>query len=129
MYSLEPRLQGTTMTLHLTGDVLMDDVVSFNKVMREHSKTPNITQLVLDLSRVERMNQAGLGVLVSLNTSMQRYGRRLVLLSPAPHVEKLLEEAQIEGFFPTCESEEELKGFIAEVSVKHKTVASASPMR
>ena len=80
MYELSPNLQGTTLSLGLTGDVTLDDVVAFNNEMREHSKTPNITQLVLNLSQVSSMDAAGLGVLVSLNTSMQRYGRRLVLL-------------------------------------------------
>jgi anti-sigma B factor antagonist len=51
---------------------------------------------------------------------MQRYGRRLVLLCLAPHIDKLLKEAEIEGFFATCESEEELKGFIPEASTTRK---------
>ena len=97
MYELSPNLQGTTLSLGLTGDVTLDDVVAFNNEMREHSKTPNITQLVLNLSQVSSMDAAGLGVLVSLNTSMQRYGRRLVLLCLAPHIDKLLKEAEIEG--------------------------------
>ena len=118
MYELSPNLQGTTLSLGLIGDVTLDDVVAFNNEMREHSKTPNITQLVL--SQVSSMDAAGLGVLVSLNTSMQRYGRRLVLLCLAPHIDKLLKEAEIEGFFATCESEEELKGFIPEASTTRK---------
>ena len=52
MYELSPNLQGTTLSLGLTGDVTLDDVVAFNNEMREHSKTPNITQLVLNLSQV-----------------------------------------------------------------------------
>lgn len=120
MYELSPNLQGTTLSLGLIGDVTLDDVVAFNNEMREHSKTPNITQLVLNLSQVSSMDAAGLGVLVSLNTSMQRYGRRLVLLCLAPHIDRLLKEAEIEGFFATCESEEELKGFIPEASTTRK---------
>lgn len=116
MYELKPATQNTTLTIHLTGDVLMEDVVPFNTDMRKHGKTPDITQLVLDLSQAGRMDFAGLGVLVSLSTSMQRYGRRLVLLSPAAHIEKLLKDAEIEGFFATCQSEEELKGFIPEAA-------------
>ena len=107
MYELSPNLQGTTLSLGLIGDVTLDDVVAF-------------TQLVLNLSQVSSMDAAGLGVLVSLNTSMQRYGRRLVLLCLAPHIDKLLKEAEIEGFFATCESEEELKGFIPEASTTRK---------
>lgn len=120
MYQLTPSQHESTLSLVLAGDVLLDDVVAFNNEMREFSKTPGITQLVLHLDKVSRMDAAGLGVLVSLNTSMQRYGRRLVLLALAPHIQKLLEEAEIEGFFATCESEEELKGFIPEAVLPRK---------
>ncbi len=119
MYSLEPRIQASTLSIILTGDVLMKDVVSFNDAMREHSKTPGIKQLVLDLGGAGRMDLSGLGALVSLNTSMQRYGRRLVLMRTPSHIEKLLEEAEIEGFFATCENEEELKGFLADLNRKN----------
>lgn len=111
MYTLKPQIEGQTLSLLLTGEVLLDDVVLFNDAMREYSKKPGITQLVLNLSQVKRMDTSGLGVLVSLNTSMQRYGRRLVLLAPAKHIEDLMKKAEIEGFFPVCESEEELKEF------------------
>lgn len=111
---LDPQINGATLTLVLTGDVMLADVVEFNKIMREYSKKPNIINLVLDLGMAGKMDRAGLGVIVSLNTSMQRYGRKLVLLHPAPHINELLKEAEIEGFFPTCESIEELKGFIPE---------------
>lgn len=111
MFTLEPTLQGTTLSLVLEGDVLIDDVVAFNDIMREHSKTPNITQLVLNLSQAGKMDLSGLGALVSLNTSMQRYGRRLVLMQAPAHIEALLKKAEIEGFFAVCENEEELKGF------------------
>lgn len=116
MFQIEQDLQGQALCLRLKGSVLIPDVVAFNKIMREHSKLPNIKQLILDMSSVERMDQSGLGVLVSLNTSMQRYGRRLVLSHIPPHIEALLEEAEIEGFFPTVEIEEELRGFAGDAS-------------
>lgn len=112
MYGLESRLQGATLTVVLTGDVLIPDVVAFNDAMREYSKSPGINQLVLDLSHAGKMDLSGLGALVSLNTSMQRYGRRLVLMQIPQHIENLLKKAEIEGFFASCESEEELKGFV-----------------
>lgn len=118
MYTLEPKLQASTLSLELSGTVLLEDVISFNDVLRQHSKTPGIKQLVLDLSGVKEMDISALGVLVSLNTSMQRYGRRLVLQRTPGEVAKLLEQAEIEGFFPMCESEEELNGFLAETSRK-----------
>lgn len=111
MFNLEANQQDSTLSLRLTGDVLIRDVVAFNDVMRQYSKTPNITQLVLDLSGVGKMDLSSLGALVSLNTSMQRYGRRLVLMRTPEHIEELMKIAEIEGFFASCESEEELKGF------------------
>jgi len=119
MYNLEPHIQASTLSIALTGDILREDAVSFNDVMRQHSKTPGIKQMVLDIGDVGKMDLSGLGVLVSLNTSMQRYGRRLVLQRIPSHVEDLLKEAKIEGFFPTCENEEELKGFLADLNRKN----------
>ncbi len=120
-YFLKTKKHGETLTVTLYGDVLLPDVASFNKAMREYSKLPDLSQLVLDLSQAGKMDASGLGVLVSLNTSMQRYGRRLVLLAPAEHVSKLLTACEIEGFFATCESEEELKGFFSGLTVKAHT--------
>ncbi|MDE5831938.1 MAG: STAS domain-containing protein [Desulfovibrio sp.] len=118
MFELVPDTQGSTLTLLLKGDLLFEEIVAFNDKLREYSKTPKITHLVLDLAEVRQMDKAGLGALVSLNTSMQRYGRKLVLLHPSPYFQGLLLEAEIEGFFPVCESLEELKGFIPENKLK-----------
>lgn len=114
MFSLEPTLQGHTLTLVMTGDVDMTDVVAFNDTLRAHSKTPSISQLVLNLSQAGKMDMSGLGALVSLNTSMHRYGRRLVLMQTPPHIENLLKKAEVEGFFAVCENEEELTGFLSQ---------------
>lgn len=114
MFNLKPEQQGSILTLHVSGDVVIDHVPEFNEQMRQYSKTPNIKQLVLDLSALEKMDTAGLGILLSLHTSMQRYGRRLVLARIPPLMQKLLVASEIEGFFPTVESEEELKDFVSE---------------
>lgn len=111
MYSLEHETDGKTLNVELKGDVLLRDVVRFNDEIRVLGKMEGISQLVLNLSGVGQMDLAGLGALVSLNTSMQRYGRRLVLLAPASHVEELMARAEIEGFFPVCETAEEVKEF------------------
>lgn len=118
MYELEPQIQGSALLLALKGDVCLPDAVAFNNELREYSKKPNITHLVLDLSLAERLDNSALGALVSLNTSMNRYGRKLVLLHVTPQALDLMKKAEIEGFFPTCESLEELKGFIPETTRK-----------
>ncbi|WP_022655720.1 STAS domain-containing protein [uncultured Desulfovibrio sp.] len=111
MFDLQAESHNNVDILRLTGDVLLADVVEFNRRMEESIAASNVPQAVLDLSQVGRMDNAGLGVLVSISTKLQGRGRRLVLLNPAPHVAQLLKDAEIEGFFPTCESEEELKGY------------------
>lgn len=111
MFSLEHEKDGKSLNVLLKGKVILGDVVAFNDTMRSLGKTEGISQLVLNLSQVEEMDFAGLGALVSLNTSMQRYGRRLLLLAPAPAIEELMKKAEIEGFFPVCETAEEVKEF------------------
>ena len=96
MFDLQAELYNKIIILRLTGDILLADVV--------------------DLSRAGRMDNAGLGVLVSISTKLQGRGRRLILLCPAPPVAQLLKDAEVEGFFPTYESEEELKGYIPDAA-------------
>lgn len=111
MFSLEQEKDGKSLNVLLKGEVQLKDVVRFNDEMRILGKLDGINQLVLNLSQVTKMDFAGLGALVSLNTSMQRYGRRLVLLAPAPHIDELMKKAEIEGFFPVCETPEEVNEF------------------
>ena len=112
MFDLQAELYNKVIILRLTGDILLADVVEFNQRMENHITASDIAQAVVDLSRVGQMDNAGLGVLVSISTKLQGRGRRLILLCPAPHVAQLLKDAEVEGFFPTYESEEELKGYI-----------------
>lgn len=118
MYELEPQPRGRSLILTLKGEVCLPDAVAFNNELRDYSKKPGLTHLILDLQFAEKMDNAALGALVSLNTSMNRYGRKLVLLHVTPQINELMKNASIEGFFPTCESLEELKGFIPETARK-----------
>lgn len=120
MYDLQAVRYGRALTLHLTGDILMPDITDFMNRLDEQCSIKGISQIVLDLAHVNRMDPAALGVIVSLSTRMQSGGRRIVLLSPAPDIVRLLKEEEIEGFFPTCENEEELRGYIPEASSDHR---------
>lgn len=114
MFDLEASRHESSIIVRLNGDILMPDVMRFMESMNEHCAVPDISQIVLDLSQVERMDPACLGVIVSLSTKMQSRGRRIVLLSPSAGIVRLLKDEEIEGFFPTCQSEEELRGYIPE---------------
>lgn len=109
MFALEPKLSKKITILSLTGDVLINDMREFSRQLDSYLLAPNAREVVLDLSRVGRMDNAGLGVLVSSSTKSRSRGCRLVLLAPAPHVDQLLKQIGIEEFFPMYESENELQ--------------------
>ncbi|MFR8276551.1 MAG: STAS domain-containing protein [Desulfovibrio fairfieldensis] len=66
MFDLQAELYNKIIILRLTGDILLADVVEFNQQMKNHIAAPDIAQVVVDLSRAGRMDNAGLGVLVSI---------------------------------------------------------------
>lgn len=112
MFDLQTEQHGNMLIMRLHGSVLISDAIAFDRQLATLTASAHITQAVLDLSEVKAIDRAGLGVLVSMSTRYRGRGRRLVLLSPAPHVVQLLQETKIEGFFPTFYNEEELKGTI-----------------
>ncbi len=113
MFELKPELHGKILIIRLLGSVLLPDAIMFDKQLSQHLSTPHLTQAILDLSLVKNIDRAALGVLVGISTRYRGGGRRIVLLAPAPHVIQVLRDAKIEGFFPTFESEEELKGIFS----------------
>lgn len=112
MFTLIPEPHDDVLILRLTGDVCLTDAVNFNHQMDGYLASPKVRQLVLDMSKTGKIDRSCLGVLVSLNTTLQGQGRRIVLLAPAPHVQQILLAAELEGFFPIYESEEEFHGYI-----------------
>ena len=116
MFELKAESHTNVTVLRYSGNLLITDVAEFSKQLEDHLLASGIREVVLDLSHVEKVDTSGLGVLVSASTKGRGRGRRLVLLMPAPHVAELLRKAEIEGFFPTFESEEELKGYIPDTA-------------
>lgn len=110
MFSLRAETQPALVILRFAGDMCLPDVPSFSSQLEEFVRTPRLRQIALDLSRVRRVDRSGLGVLVVASTLARALGRRLVLLRVAPHVLQLMRQAEIEGFFPAFETEEELTG-------------------
>ena len=112
MFELQAESHPNVTVLRYKGDMCLPDVAQFTKELEGHLFAPNIHQVVLDLSAVGKVDTSGLGVLVSVNTKGCSMRRRLVLLKPAPHICDLLRKVEIEGFFATFDSEDELKGYI-----------------
>lgn len=110
MFTLTAEAHHATTLLRYAGDMCLADVPSLSRQLEEQVRAPRIRQVALDLSRVGKADRSGLGALVRASTLARGMGRRLVLLSVAPHVVTLLQQAEIEGFFPTFDTEEELLG-------------------
>ena len=53
--------------------------------------------IMIEMSAVDVIDSAGLGELVVLYTRAGEQGRRLCLLSPAPHLVRLLETTRLSG--------------------------------
>lgn len=74
-------------------DVLSADVINarFRLLFRQGRHA-----MVMDLSEVHYVDSAGIGVLVGINSWLERYDRKLYLYRPTPPVEKLLESMGID---------------------------------
>ena len=112
MFKIEPEYHGEILILRITGDIVLADAVDFNTQMEDLLASDKISQAVIDLARVGKIDSSCLGVMVSLNTIYQNQGRRIVLLRPAAHVQEVLRQTEIEGFFPTFSSEDSFRGFV-----------------
>ncbi|MFQ5429440.1 MAG: STAS domain-containing protein [Phycisphaerae bacterium] len=87
--------------LHLDG-VLRDgdDLISTIGRLMDEDHRP----IVLDLSRVEMISSAGLGALVQLNARANTQGTRIVLASPSPFVQGVLQTTKLDRFFDVHKS-------------------------
>ena len=77
MFELKAESHTNVTVLRFSGNLLLPDVAEFSKLLEEHLLAPNIRQVVLDLSHVEKVDTSGLGVLVSASTC-------LLYTSPSP---------------------------------------------
>src|SRR5215471_126567 len=62
---------------------------------------------LVDISGLEFINSLGMGMFISCAGSLQRYGARMVLLSPQPQVEEVLKAVGIDQGIPVVHDAEE----------------------
>ncbi len=62
--------------------------------------------VIVDLARINYMDSTGIGELVGYLGRFQERKRKLVLVNPAPRIQKLLEVAKLAPLFPTYDSVE-----------------------
>ncbi|MCR5813961.1 MAG: STAS domain-containing protein [Desulfovibrio sp.] len=108
MFAIESEISGAMLILHVTGDILLPVALNFEEEINHQVYAKKLPEVIIDLSEVGRMDNAALGVLVTLSTLYSKQGRRLFLFHPAKHIEALIKEIGIEKFFPIFENYEEL---------------------
>jgi anti-sigma B factor antagonist len=60
---------------------------------------PEIKRIVLDLSQVQFIDSSGLRVLLAVRNAAKRKGHALVLVAPAPSVQRIFEITGTRGLF------------------------------
>jgi len=80
--------------------------------MEEILQKPGIRDLVLDVGAVREADGTGLGVTVKIATNARANGQNFYLYRPSQELLKILQELEIDGFFPILEYEEDLLAHI-----------------
>lgn len=75
---------------------------------------PDIEALILDLSKVEYLDSAGLGVLLLANRQLDAHNIPLILVGVKPHIEDLLKISQIHDLFDLVDTVEDAFDIVME---------------
>ena len=108
MFEIESEVIGNMLLLHITGDILLPTAIDFENEINSQVYAKKLPEVIIDLNHIGRMDNAALGILVTLSTLYSTQGRRLYLFHPAPHIEALIKEIGIEKFFPIFDNYEEI---------------------
>ena len=85
-----------TVVLHCTGRIVRgEETALLCAASRQHGQT-----VVIDLGRVDALDAAGIGMLVSL----QAAGIYLRLMNPNQHVREMLRVTHLDSIFEVCET-------------------------
>jgi anti-anti-sigma factor len=95
--------------LKLIGPLTIQTLFDFQTMVREQADK----SLILDLSGVDYMDSAGLGVIVSAFTSCQRHERVFAIIGLTSRIQTLFKVTHVDGLLPCFDSLE-----AAEASVR-----------
>lgn len=109
MLSASVERVGNTSVVHCAGQIVVGEGLSAlrDTVLCELDKHT----IFLDLSRVDRIDAGGLGLLVFLHTTVNGLGTALKLLSPSAQVAEVLKLTKLDSVFtlyPAADTDSEL---------------------
>ena len=106
-YGYEIKARDRLLCIYLYGEIDHHSAVSLREELDELILQRQPRRLVLDLSRIEFMDSAGLGLLMGRYRLVRDLGGSMALTAPGPRVLKILRLAGMERFF---EIEQAAKG-------------------
>ena len=96
---LSTRIENQTGIIELDGDFTFETQGAFRISSVAMLAIPNLQRMVLDLSRVSRMDASSLGALLILRESCQARNTSLALRNPPPQTLALLSLVHFEKLF------------------------------
>lgn len=111
------------MLVQLVGRVVLDECDRLKGAVVPRI-TPDINHVNLDLSHVDFIDSAGLGVLVGMKVSSNKNRARLALISPSKGVSDILLVSKLESIFDIMTGKE-AQGIVASLAKPEYLVAGA----
>ncbi len=99
---------GARTTIALTGVANLRSTSELKQMLQLASDSASTRQVVLDMSGVEMLDSAVLGILLAHHQKLQRRGGELVLLSPSEEMSDLLAMTDLEQLIPVVLNQEQL---------------------
>jgi anti-anti-sigma factor len=103
--------QGDALILDFPKTLNSKHILDIHGAVKQCLEIQDFGALVADLSQLQAINSAGIGLLVSIRKKCLAKNKKLVLVNPASQVLKTLGVVQLDAFFTFAPSlEEALRG-------------------
>ena len=112
MLDLTRTEEGARIVITLQGVANLRSTAELKRMLSEATEDAGIRQVVLDMSGVEMLDSAVLGILLAHHQKLQRRGGELVLLSPSEEMNDLLAMTDLEQLIPVYSTREEIPSSI-----------------
>lgn len=90
---------GNTTTIHLNGRFNFDSHREFRGAYDPHLSNTTVSNLEINLSKVEYLDSSALGMLLMLRERAQAANKKLTLCKPSPSVAQILDIANFSRLF------------------------------
>lgn len=105
MENLRLEAGGQSLIIRYGGELTKETSADLKRAVEQGLNEHDIELVAFDMSQVTLLDSSGIGFLVSLNTTVQGLGRRLVLFSLAERLRKTLDLVRLGDFFTIASSE------------------------